>query len=343
MNNIDKLEKRNNTLDSFKGTLILLVILGHTIQWNQVDSFDENILFRIIYSFHMPAFILVSGYIYGYVKVYKSESIFFIKRNIQRLVIPFISWYLIKYFIDKIYVEINLLEYIKNLIFHVDNGLWFLWIVFLLRIIFFVIGKISNYLSLKNNFKIELLMLVILYFMINIIPFGVLGIGLLKKYYIYFFIGYIINKLYKTIKINKVVYLIVVILFIILSSQWSRVNPPLFYNEFISQKGFILKILALYIYPLITALAGTLAIYKLTKFINIKNIYISELLIYLGKNSLIIYAIHYYFISITKIRYIAISILVNFIIAIILSIILFRILKKFKFTKKILLGENIRG
>ena len=57
-------------IDSLKGFLIFLVVLGHVVQ-SMIDSnmFSSNkdslvSLFEWIYSFHMPLFFLVSGYVY---------------------------------------------------------------------------------------------------------------------------------------------------------------------------------------------------------------------------------------------------------------------------------------
>lgn len=51
--------KRNRTIDVFKGFLILMVIIGHILR----GSLDENVLRYIIYSFHMPLFLFISGYV----------------------------------------------------------------------------------------------------------------------------------------------------------------------------------------------------------------------------------------------------------------------------------------
>ena len=49
--------------DSLKGWLILLVILGHAIQQTLGADCDSNHLWNLIYSFHMPAFMAVSGWL----------------------------------------------------------------------------------------------------------------------------------------------------------------------------------------------------------------------------------------------------------------------------------------
>lgn len=61
---------RDTTLDLAKGFAILLVVLGHAIQFSfgpeYADSGDyyDDIVFKTIYSFHMPLFMLISGYLF---------------------------------------------------------------------------------------------------------------------------------------------------------------------------------------------------------------------------------------------------------------------------------------
>ena len=58
--------KRIVWADALKGILILLVVLGHSIQaaMRQLgESCLNDYLWNLIYSFHMPAFMAVSGYL----------------------------------------------------------------------------------------------------------------------------------------------------------------------------------------------------------------------------------------------------------------------------------------
>ena len=64
------MKERNTTLDLAKGILIILVVLGHAIQysgngnWEDSQLFFDDIVFRAIYSFHMPLFMMISGYLF---------------------------------------------------------------------------------------------------------------------------------------------------------------------------------------------------------------------------------------------------------------------------------------
>ena len=55
--------KRLKWADSLKGVLIVLVVLGHSIQQSLLDGCYTNHLWNVIYSFHMPAFMAISGYV----------------------------------------------------------------------------------------------------------------------------------------------------------------------------------------------------------------------------------------------------------------------------------------
>ena len=53
---------RDNRIDSLKGFLIVLVVLGHLLrECCDLNGFNLNMTIYI-YSFHMPLFILISGF-----------------------------------------------------------------------------------------------------------------------------------------------------------------------------------------------------------------------------------------------------------------------------------------
>lgn len=54
---------RDNRIDSIKGLLIILVIMGHLIIALDNYNFINHCVMGLIYIFHMPLFILISGYL----------------------------------------------------------------------------------------------------------------------------------------------------------------------------------------------------------------------------------------------------------------------------------------
>lgn len=53
--------KRNRIIDSYKGVLIALVVLGHVLEYS-VSDWDNNIFQNFIWAVQMPGFMLVAGY-----------------------------------------------------------------------------------------------------------------------------------------------------------------------------------------------------------------------------------------------------------------------------------------
>ena len=61
-------DNRRYYLNVMKGLAIFLMLWGHCIQYCALGSFDffENAAFKVIYSFHMPLFMIISGYLFYY-------------------------------------------------------------------------------------------------------------------------------------------------------------------------------------------------------------------------------------------------------------------------------------
>lgn len=90
---------RNPFFDGLKAFAIFLVVWGHCIQFLLTGDKEEDILFRFIYSFHMPLFALVSGYFCA-----KSLSMPFkelVVHRARQLLLPCVTWFLRTYAIPK--------------------------------------------------------------------------------------------------------------------------------------------------------------------------------------------------------------------------------------------------
>lgn len=120
-------EKRDASIDALRGFAILLVVFGHSLQFTNPD-FDNNILFRIIYSFHMPLFMFISGYVtfFGQDKIVSG-----FKKRAALLLFPFFSWAVVTFFVNAI-TEDQLSWHQAGIFFNNlakspdNNGLWFL-------------------------------------------------------------------------------------------------------------------------------------------------------------------------------------------------------------------------
>ena len=110
---------RLHYIDNLKGVLILLVVLGHCIQCTDLD-FDHNAVFRYIYSFHMPLFMCVSGFV-SYKPDIKWQTV---QKRFRQLIIPFLAWVAVS-----CCVHLDPTLFLAKVV-HPDSGLWFLWTLF---------------------------------------------------------------------------------------------------------------------------------------------------------------------------------------------------------------------
>jgi len=139
---------RNKALDCYKGILIMLVVLGHVLEYS-VSDWNHNIIQNFIWAVQMPGFMLVSGY-FSFKKVENIDKLRKeYKKNTERYLLPFLSWFL---FISVLLLGghgHNVIKGLNSLLWRVDNGLWFIWIVFILSLVFgmcnWVREKIKGY------------------------------------------------------------------------------------------------------------------------------------------------------------------------------------------------------
>ena len=82
--------KRSVYFDNAKAILIYLVVLGHLLSGYLGANEYLDTLYLIIYLFHMPAFIVISGHFSR-----KIKSIEDIKKLIKTLFIPYVIFQLI--------------------------------------------------------------------------------------------------------------------------------------------------------------------------------------------------------------------------------------------------------
>lgn len=55
--------KRDYQIDNIKGILIILVVFGHSLELLRLESVITSYVYNFIYTFHMPIFIFISGYL----------------------------------------------------------------------------------------------------------------------------------------------------------------------------------------------------------------------------------------------------------------------------------------
>ena len=84
-----RMKERNLTLDGIKFLLICLVVLCHFTQTSRYDNELTTSIYTWVYAFHMPLFVLLSGYFF------KADSIEKINKSNLKMLEPLIVYHMI--------------------------------------------------------------------------------------------------------------------------------------------------------------------------------------------------------------------------------------------------------
>lgn len=139
---------REKHIDIIKGIAIFLVLWGHCIQSIAGDEgFFSNWVIRIIYSFHMPLFMVMSGYLFQ--RTSQKDFLTILKGKLIALGIPFIIWNLLLYLRKCIFILMNTHRFafdFSEMVSALFSGLWFLKSLFIITIItFFVVRRCNRF------------------------------------------------------------------------------------------------------------------------------------------------------------------------------------------------------
>ena len=162
--------KRDLTIDTLKGFLVLLVIFGHLIGSLKVSGGEA--IWNLIYTFHMPLFVLISGYLS------KRE-----KLNVATILKPLLAFQLINV------LTLSVLGH-EFTYTYVLIPYWTLW--YLLSLVFWRIILKYTPDSLLNRPNVYLSITIIAALMIGVIlPYGrILSIQRTITFLPFFLMGY---------------------------------------------------------------------------------------------------------------------------------------------------------
>lgn len=335
------MKERLEYLDTIKGLAIFLMVMGHAIAWNYADPslciFDStqpaNVkaggsIYQLIYSFHMPLFFIISGYL-----TYKAYSfkdfISFAKKKVIRLFLPWICTMWLVYIV-------------RGAI-----GYWFLLCLFELSIIGFILICIMQTINKQNHLIIDLIILAITYLLLRYLHiqdlgYGELQLGKFMGSLLPFFTGVFLKK-YKAL------------FSICVQQTWFfTLNLIFFTILFVSRYAQNYNIILKYIYEysnIILSISGSL----LTFHILYKGAFqkLRPILVYIGQKTLPIYILHIifviqipqigeYLLTQNPVTIITLQILYSTIIsitAILLSLFVYRIITTSTLLKYLFFGE----
>lgn len=139
---------RDFRIDYLRGMAVLLMVLGHAVcdQYNGTDYINDN-LFTLIYSFHMPLFMVISGYLFP---VTQQKGIIHTLKAIARLFIPIFVFGNIKYIISILKGEC-VLSLREEILAITSNGYWYFWVCLLIMLCFECIDILRIKECVKNS------------------------------------------------------------------------------------------------------------------------------------------------------------------------------------------------
>lgn len=339
---------RNELLDIIKGVAIIFVVLGHCIQYGSGSKylggllFFDNTVFKIIYSFHMPLFMLVSGYLFNISACRHSFKNVLLSR-FTTLIIPIFVWaggtIVLKSIISN--TDITFFYFIKTYLKTSLTTLWFLWAIFFCSLVVLFVRKLFN-----DSIYVYILGFILTFF----IP-DVSNLQLYKFMYPFFVLAYFYRKNENYIKpwVSKQK---VSILLFILSLMF--ITMMIFYNydSYIYTSGYyvlnknIMRQFLIDIYRLLVGLIGSILIILIIKtlynkinnafFVAVSKIGICSLGIYIISGYIVSGILTKLTYNITSINYFLVFLETIAVTAI--SLFTTLIINKFKITRVFLLG-----
>lgn len=216
-NHIRKMKQRLLYIDNLKGFLIMLVVLGHCIQTTDT-YYDHNIVFRYIYSFHMPLFMFVSGWV-SYRTQMKWQTV---RRRFVQLIVPFVAWAVLGACLHNNWAGL------LYVLLHPDNGLWFLWALFFIVVIMKLCDSITRATGIKLEYVVTIVGLMMISVMV-VLKFKLLGFQFIAWYFPFYSLG-CFGKRYEDVvlRVLRRVSLPALLLFVAMAYFWMRKDPPTF-------------------------------------------------------------------------------------------------------------------
>ena len=283
--------KRDALFDAMKGFGILLVIIGHAVQGSS-DHFDDIFAFRMIYSFHMPLFFFISGYILQLgLERKRLAPISFVLKKAHALVVPFLSWYLIFGLWRGIPSNLTVAEYAGRLILSPDYGFWFLWVLFVCFVLMLPVAWLQQRVDRRWRAGLIALSWLTLY-LLRRTNTGVWGLGLIKIHYFYFAAGFFICSWREQLSVfKKWLPDLCIVGFLLLVPYWKRTGEmPFqpFLTEHFPERAALLSDC----FEFLLALLGIGSVAQIVK--GLLSGPVGRWLVWIGNYTLDIYVLHQY-------------------------------------------------
>ncbi|WP_394135671.1 acyltransferase family protein [Aliivibrio fischeri] len=270
------MKDRDKSLDSIKGVMIIFVVFGHIIYKGDFRYLFQNI-HDLVYIFHMPIFLMLSGYFFKC-----NLTVDWLKNITVKLVIPYLlsfSFYLFILYIVEFWGGIDtsnhvsgLHDAIKSILVSPFASYWYLHSLIIFSLLFYI----SSFLCFKLNINYFILPSTIVLY--SILHFSIFQFNVKYFYWVagYIWLGYVFHSLlqsYNNSCVNKVDFITFVIITLVVSLNLIS--------------DFDLK----------RTLISILVFSLLYLFFNVFKL---NWLSFIGRNSLLIFLFHVYFLNLSK-------------------------------------------
>lgn len=237
-------KERLGYVDFCRGVAILLVVMGHMIQFNGIPN--SNPVFEAIYAFHMPLFFAISGYITHKVTriTCGRQYLTFLKKKTISILIPYFVWLLLAghYFFAERWEALSSYDVWQSVVGW--SGLWFLKTLFIILVSYGLFNwtlhkfKGIGLLSLTVSF-LPVLAFTVIIFTLKIEPAN------LFMYTFFFYVGTLITAIPKLedFLMKDVPYTLCFTAFLVLVAHWSfdnRVAMDDVYKVIVSACSFVM-------------------------------------------------------------------------------------------------------
>lgn len=280
----------NRNVDFIKGFAMFLVVVGHSFFFS-FGEYTSALTFKFLDSFQMPLFVAISGFLTGLKPLRFSlvKGIHYISSKAQRLLLPLILLPILYAIVlnpdmtDAYYFYVNCL---LTSIMH--GGYWFTLVLFEIFVFYLIFSAIQPLVNRKNNIILDLISFTIVYGLeylctmqlqeLGDIYFTTLSLGKLKSLFPFFFIGFFVARysFLKKLLYNDIFFAVIALVYVF---TYAVVLKGAF-----DPGRFVIAILAMItVCNIIVRMAAN------------KDGKVLRALQLIGKQSLPIYLIHYFF------------------------------------------------
>lgn len=187
-------------INIMRGIIVIFVIVGHSFNATETPTL-YGYLKSLAYSFHMPAFFFVSGFLFENIKLNNTEKLMLIKKKAVRLIVPYMFLTIVSVGLKVIFGvfarnPINFNTLVMDILIGRNNpngGLWFLYALFAISVIAILFSGIRE--SWFLGFAL-------MAYLVNTYGVKLYGniLAYIMSYTIYYAIGMLVHKKYGIIK-----------------------------------------------------------------------------------------------------------------------------------------------